>query len=69
MVTLLQLRASCFRQCSYLTGFVIYRLHDKVDTELAAFDRDWICDVIFDKIAARSPISKKHKGLKQGKIE
>lgn len=38
-------------------------LQDEVDAELAAFDRNRIFDVISDKIAARSPISEKHKGL------
>lgn len=46
-------------------------LQDEVDAEVAVFDRNRIFDVISDKIAARSPISEKHKGLevKWGKTE
>lgn len=60
----------CFSQCPYLAGFMIHVLQDEVNAELVAHDRNRICDVILDKVAARSPIREKHKGLevKRGNI-
>ncbi len=47
----------------YLAWFGIYVLQDEVHSELAASDRNRICDVISDEVAARAPIAEKHKSL------
>lgn len=50
---------------SYLTESGLHVLQHQVNTEPGAFNKNWIDDVISDKITASVPAAEKHKGLEQ----